>query len=133
MFLSCSCTVLMPFSHFPSQQNLEVALTHHCFACLLSKSSHKAKLDVSGTEKGTTNILNTTICQVSYLLISVITSIKTFQPHLFFYLFCPSLTKFLSSQEQQHPMIFFFFQGEMLFISSLSMAVLVAISGNFFL
>lgn len=133
MFLSCSCTVLMPFSHFPSQQKLEVALTHHCFACLLSKSSHKAKLDVSGTEKGTTNILNTTICQVSYLLISVITSIKTFQPHLFFYLFCPSLTKFLSSQEQQHPMIFFFFQGKMLFISSLSMAVLVAISGNFFL
>lgn len=122
----------MPFPHFSSQQNLEVAFTHHCFACLLSKASHKAKLDVSGTEKGTTNILNNTICQVSSLLISVITSIKIFQPHLFFYLFCPSLTKFLSSQEKQHPMIFFF-QGEMLFISSLSMAVLVAISGNFFL
>ena len=132
--MSCSRTVLMPFPHFSSQQNLEVALTHHCFACLLSKASHKAKLDVSGTEKGTTNILNNTICQVSSLLISVITSIKTFQPHLFFYLFCPSLTKFLSSQEQQHPMIFFFFfRGEMLFISCLSMAVLVAISGNFFL
>ncbi|KAM7230630.1 hypothetical protein CapIbe_018120 [Capra ibex] len=46
------------------KQNLEVALAHHCFACLLSKASHKAKLEVSGPEKGTTNILNNTICQV---------------------------------------------------------------------
>ena len=91
-FMSCSCTVLMPFPHFSSQQNLEVALTHHCFACLLSKASHKAKLDGSGPEKGTTNILNNTICQVSSMLISVITPIKTSQPYLFFYLFCPSLT-----------------------------------------